>query len=172
LRTLHAELRTEKVDWRGNLIFFANPGPLDVSKFTRTNEAFLVRKQKAPYTTSYFIPRSWVCSKYIGGGNWYLALGVSSNKAGFDYYHLPAKLSIFSDDDTDSELFDEALNFEVRHWSDDLEVIYDKPGTGIVRLSLAFWIELAATREWRKDDLTGYCNYATGGQGGLKLSVK
>jgi hypothetical protein len=111
---------------------------------------------------------------------WVLAFCVSSNKAGFDYYHLPAKLSNFTDNDThsepdndsDSRLFDRALEFGIQHWPDDLEVIYEKPKLATVRLSLAFWVELALSRAWADHmSVAKYCSPATGGRGGLKLSV-
>jgi hypothetical protein len=172
LRMRHGEVRTEDIYQRENYIFFANPGPCDLSRFIRMNEAFLEEKQRTPYTRSYFIPISWICAKYAGGPvKWFLALCVCPDQAGLDYYHLPAEFSIPADGDAESKLFDTALKSEIRHWPEDLKMIYEKPNLGTIRLSLAFWIELAKSPEWTASGFTGYCRLAKEERGGLKLST-
>jgi hypothetical protein len=164
LRTLYAEVRTEHVDQKENCVFFANPGPHDLSTFIRMNAWFLNNsKKKAHYTTSYFIPMSWICGKPTWERNWYLALCVSSERAGFDYYHLP-------DDSSSSRSLHEASRFGIQHWADDLQVVYDKPRLGTVRLSLAFWAQLSLSRAWLGHSRMGFCVRATEEWGGLKLS--
>jgi hypothetical protein len=171
LRTRYAEVRTDNVEQRGDWIFFAHPNRPGTPRFVEENEAFLGERRQGHYTT-YFIPTSSICKKYGWDGDWYLALCVNSDSAGFDFYHLPDLYNNgFQGDNPDSiEIIERRLNFRTRHWPDDPTIIYDKPGSCTIRLPLAFWIELIRSRTREKLDSVGYYPCAFEGQHGLKLS--
>lgn len=172
LRTCYAEVRTDHIEQRGNCIFFAHPHRFDTPKFVtprfvEDSETYSGKRPKGSCTT-FFIPTGSICTKYGWDGDWYLALCVSSDSAGFDFYHLPDFYNGFQGVYPNS-LEERRLDFRTRHWPDDLRVIYDKRGSCTIRLPLAFWIELIRSRTREELDPPGYLPCEFEGQHGLKL---
>jgi hypothetical protein len=170
LRTRYAEVRTHNVERRGNYVFFGHP------KYTLyTLDPFTLNDSAdesiclSSYTAAYFIPTGRICRKYGWNGDWYLALCVSSESTGFDFFHLPGSSNTVPDS---AEISENRLNFKTRHWPDDLKVIYGKPRSCTIRLPLAFWIELITSRNRGRLDAYGYylnpCTFK--GRAGLEIS--
>jgi hypothetical protein len=169
LRSRYAEVRTHNVQRIGNHVVFGQREgilyTLDRFRFDEWTDKYTCPDS---YTAAYFIPTSWICTKYRWYDDWYLALCVSSSRTGFDFFHLPgsSRTTIL-----DSALTHEMrLNFEARHWPDDLAVIYGEPQTCTIRLPLAFWIELIRSRTRGRLDSEGYYPCEFQGRGGLKIS--
>jgi hypothetical protein len=137
--------------------------------FVEDIEAFLGVKQQGHYTT-YLVPTSSICKKYGWDGDWYLALDVNSDSAGFDFYHIPDLYNGFEVDYSDIvEVAQRRLNFGIRHWPDDLRIIHDKRGSCTIRLPLAFWIELITSQTRERFLSVAFHPCAFEGQRGLKL---